>query len=85
MAVQGLRSKMSGALPEGRILSILLWGGSIALIVDHLVNGELLLFSGNLLWDLTVGCAMTGAIFLVWGLYVGIGRSLAKASRVLRT
>lgn len=82
--VQGTRMKVHGLLPEGRILSLLLWGASAALVVDHLLNGELFLFSGNILWDLLVGCAMTGAIFLVWGAYVGISKALASAKSPIR-
>jgi hypothetical protein len=47
-------------------LNLLLLGGSIMLIVDHLWNGELFLIGKNLAKDLFLGVAMTGAVFGVW-------------------
>lgn len=81
IVVHGLKNKMQSRLPHTIVLSILLWGGAIALVVDHLMNGELFLISENVLWDLLVGIGMTTAIFAIWGLYVIISKSLKKEHR----
>ncbi len=47
-------------------LNLLFWGGAVFGIIDHLWNGELLAFSGNLASDLMLGVAITGVILAVW-------------------
>lgn len=51
-------------------LNLLLWGGAIMLVVDHLVNGELFLIGKNIWKDLLLGVMMTAAVFAVWGVLV---------------
>lgn len=51
-------------------LNLLLLGGTVMLIVDHIWNGEILLAGKNIFKDLLLGLAMTGAIFIVWGLMI---------------
>jgi len=81
IVMQGLRKKVQNRLPQTMVLSILLWGGAIALVVDHFMNGELFLIGGNVLWDLMVGFGMTAAIFAIWGLYVVVRKSLKREHR----
>jgi hypothetical protein len=76
--MQGLRAKIQNRIPHANVLSLLLWGGAIALVVDHLMNGELFLLSSNLLWDMFVGIGMTVAILVIWGAYVVVKRTLRK-------
>jgi hypothetical protein len=55
-------------------LEKMLWGGSIMLVVDHAVNGELTTFS----WQdiLTVGVPMAVVLTVVWAVW-----ALLKARR----
>jgi len=60
-------------------LEKMLWGGSIMLVVDHAVNGELTTFS----WQdiLTVGVPMAvvlTAVWAVWALLKARRKSVAK-------
>jgi hypothetical protein len=82
LCMQGLRARIQNRIPHANVLSLLLWGGAIALVVDHLMNGELFLLSSNLLWDLFVGIGMTVAIFVIWGAYVVVKRALRKEHRI---
>ena len=49
-----------------KTLELMLWGGSIMLLVDHLVNGEL--FAWNLRELLTVGIPMSVVVTAVWAI-----------------
>ena len=53
-----------------KTLEQMLWGGSMMLLVDHLVNGEL--FAWNLREVLTIGLPMSLVVTAVWaiGCYV---------------
>jgi hypothetical protein len=82
ICMQGLRTKINRRIPHANILSLLLWGGTIALVVDHFMNGELFLLSSNFLWDIFVGIGMTVAIIAIWGAYVIIKRALKKKQRI---
>jgi len=82
IVVQGLRNKIQKALPHANVLFLLLWGGAIALVVDHLLNGELFLISANVLWDILLGTAMTIAILTIWTLYVIVSTCLSRAYKV---
>ena len=76
-----------------RTLEKMLWGGSIMLIVDHIINGELtwkypfftaLTYAGGgsvfLRELLTVGVPMSLAITAIWGIWALISeRRTAKA------
>lgn len=55
-----------------RWLSLLLTGGSIFGIVDHLWNGELFLIGKNIFSDIALGFAITLSIFAVWGIYAAL-------------
>ena len=48
-------------------LELMLWGGSVMLVVDHAINGEL--FAWTPYEMLTVGVPMAVALTLVWLIY----------------
>lgn len=50
-----------------KTLELMLWGGSIMLVVDHLVNGEF--FAWNPIELLTVGLPMSLAVTAIWAVY----------------
>ncbi len=62
-------------------LNLLLLGGAIFGIVDHIWNGELILVSDNLLHDLGLGALITVAIFACWGIIVAISKPSLDISR----
>jgi len=49
-----------------KTLELMLWGGSIMLLIDHLVNGEL--FAWNLRELLTIGVPMSIVVTAVWAI-----------------
>ena len=51
-------------------LNLMLGGGAIFGVVDHLWNGELFLVGPNLLMDLALGVAITAAILISWAIVV---------------
>jgi hypothetical protein len=55
-------------------LSLLLIGGAIFGIVDHLWNGELLLIGENTGYDLLLGAVITTLIFIVWAIIVFVDK-----------
>ena len=56
-------------------LSLLLVGGALFGVVDHLWNGELFLFGGNLVVDLLLGVTITLVIFITWAILVVLDKS----------
>ncbi len=50
-----------------KTLEQMLWGGSVMLLIDHLVNGEL--FAWNLREVLTVGVPMSVVVTAVWAIW----------------
>lgn len=62
--VWGVRKKG----PAGWWLNLLLYGGSLFGVVDHIWNGELFLIGQAPLMDLLLGAAITAAIFGSWGI-----------------
>jgi len=50
-----------------KTLELMLWGGSMMLLVDHLVNGEL--FAWNLREVLTIGVPMSVVVTAVWAIW----------------
>ena len=63
-----------------KTLELMLWGGSIMLLIDHLVNGEL--FAWNLREVLTIGVPMSVVVTAVWAIwcYAGERRELKVES-----
>ena len=56
-------------------LSLLLSGGAIFGIVDHLWNGELFLFGENLILDLLLGVTITFTIIIAWFIVVNLKKT----------
>ena len=54
-----------------KTLELMLWGGSIMLLIDHLVNGEL--FAWNLREVLTIGVPMSVVVTAVWAIWCYAG------------
>ncbi len=77
ICMQGFRHRVQNRLPHTNVLSLMLWGGSIALLLDHFMNGELFLLSG-FAWELLVGFVMVLGILTVWGMYVVLSKTLNK-------
>ena len=50
-----------------KTLELMLWGGTIMLLVDHIINGEFLAW--NPMELLTVGLPMSVAVTAVWAVY----------------
>lgn len=62
-------------------LVLMLYGGSLFGIIDHLWNNELFLISKNWLKDLGLGVIITAVLILAWALVL----ALAKKSPSLTT
>lgn len=60
--------------PAGWWLNLLLYGGALFGIVDHLWKGELFLLSPNPIMDLLLGVVITATIFAGWGIALLIAR-----------
>jgi len=64
-------------------LNLMLYGGALFGVVDHLWNGELFLISASWVKDIALGFVITAAIFAAWGIFLllskvnpGLARSL---------
>ena len=57
-------------------LEKMLWGGSLMLVVDHAINGELTAFSLNDI--LTVGVPMAAVLTAVWAVWAVLKERRAK-------
>jgi hypothetical protein len=66
--------------PKYRSLNLLLFGGAIFGVVDHIWNGELFLIGPNILSDLALGFAITAAIIGVWGVMVYLEEMSQKST-----
>lgn len=72
--------KVQDGGPAGWWLNLLLYGGALFGVVDHIWFGEFLLgiqqlFNGTApMTDVILGFAITGAIFGGWGLTLGVAR-----------
>ena len=49
-------------------LSLMLYGGWLFGLIDHIWNGELFFISKYWVKDLTLGVVITATIFLAWGI-----------------
>lgn len=63
-------------------LNLMLAGGGIFGLVDHLWNGELFLFGPNLALDLALGVTITLSIIIVWMIFVALSTPVNSESRV---
>jgi len=59
-------------------LNQLYFGGGIFGVVDHIWNGELLLFS---LSDVLLGFTITLAITIIWGMVVALDNATSKTQK----
>ena len=50
-----------------KTLELMLWGGSIMLVVDHIINGEF--FAWNPMELLTLGLPMSIAVTAIWAIW----------------
>ncbi|MBA7502049.1 hypothetical protein ES706_00625 [subsurface metagenome] len=67
--------------PAGWWLNLLLYGGAMFGLVDHLWSGTLFLVGGAPLMDLLLGVTITAVIFGGWGIMLGIARAYPELSR----
>ncbi len=67
--------------PAGWWLNLLLYGGALFGLVDHLWNGELFLLGEAPLMDLLLGATITAVIFGGWGITLGIVRMYPELGR----
>jgi hypothetical protein len=67
--------------PAGWWLNLLLYGGALFGLVDHLWNGELFLLGEAPLMDLLLGATITAVIFGGWGITLGIARIYPELGR----
>ena len=58
--------RMNGS--KGFWLQLLLMGGAIFGIIDHIWNGELLLLGAQPMKDIALGVVITVGIFVIWGI-----------------
>ena len=70
LILNGVKGFKKIQIPHSEKLNLLLIGGSVMLVVDHWWNGELFLVGENIIKDLLLGVAMTGAVFIFWGIAV---------------
>ncbi len=62
----GSRKKLHQDNEKIRRLNMLMSGGAIFGLVDHLWNGELFLIGPNFVSDIMLGFAITGVILISW-------------------
>ncbi len=67
--------------PAGWWLNLLLYGGALFGLVDHLWHGELFLLGKAPLMDLLLGATITAVIFGGWGITLGIARMYPELCR----
>jgi hypothetical protein len=63
-------------------LGLLLVGGALFGIVDHLWNGELFLIGSNIVSDLLLGTTITLTIIVAWGIVVLLDKKTKKATKI---
>jgi len=87
------RKKVPAALKIGW-LNIMLWGGSAMLIIDHILNGELVLyppfltamqnpadFPSMIQEIVIVGGAMTLTVIVLWAILVAVTSKITQSSK----
>lgn len=67
--------------PAGWWLNLLLYGGALFGVVDHLWHGELFLIGEAPLMDLLLGATITATIFSGWGITLGIAKAYPELGR----
>jgi len=64
-------------------LNLMLYGGTLFGVVDHLWHGELFLISESITKDLSLGGVITATIFACWGMMLALARVSPVLSRYL--
>lgn len=60
--------------PKTWWLNLMLYGGALFGIVDHLWHGELFLISESAASDLSLGCVITATVFACWGIILALSK-----------
>jgi len=64
-------------------LNLMLYGGTLFGVIDHLWNGELFLISASWVKDIALGFVITAAIFAGWGIFLALSRTNPGLARSL--
>ena len=64
-------------------LNLMLYGGTLFGIVDHIWHGELFLMSEGIIKDLSLGGIITATVFACWGIILGLSKISATLSQYL--
>ncbi len=64
-------------------LSLILYGGALFGVVDHIWNGELFLISENVGKDLILGVVITATLFAGWGIILAMSKVSPSLTRFL--
>lgn len=64
-------------------LNLMLYGGALFGIVDHIWHGELFLISESVVKDLFLGGVITAAIFAFWGIILALSKVSSNLARYL--
>ena len=68
----GLIRQRKRKYTHGNKLNLMLLGGVLFGVIDHLWNGELFLISENWIMDLALGFTITGGILGSWGIIISM-------------
>lgn len=69
-----VRKGQNRKAPQTLWLNLLLLGGALFGVIDHIWNKELFLVGPNPLKDIGLGVVITIAIFIVWGIMVAVSK-----------
>lgn len=78
-----LARRVSGKARESesiRWLNLMLLGAAVALVVDHVWNGELFLISGNIASDVALGFTLTAFVLAAWVVVAACAGSAGTAN-----
>ena len=64
-------------------LNLMLYGGALFGIVDHIWHGELFLISESLAKDLSLGGVITATVFACWGIILALSRVSSSLAHYL--
>jgi len=64
-------------------LNLLLYGGTLFGVVDHIWNGELFLISASVGKDIALGFVITATIFACWGIILTLSKLSPTVARYL--
>ena len=64
-------------------LNLMLYGGALFGIVDHIWHGELFLISESVAEDLSLGLVITATVFACWGIILALSKVSPSLARYL--